>query len=93
VACRKSISAILHVAVYGNKSEVWGILHPEPAWTLNIAFLPNLPFVRIAQWPVVDGKISTEWVVASPSGRSVFHFPVRLPRAARRGTPALDIRE
>ena len=79
VACRKSISAILLVAVYGNKSEVWGILHPEPAYPLNIAFLPDLPFVRIAHWPVVDGKILTEWVMASPSGCSVCHLPVELP--------------
>jgi hypothetical protein len=77
VACRQSISAILLVAVYGDKSDVWGVLHPEPAFPLNIAFLPDLPFVRIAPWPVVDGRISTEWVVASPSGYSAYHFPVR----------------
>jgi len=90
VACRKSISAILLVAVHGNKSEVWGILHSEPAYPLNIAFLPDLPFVRTAQWPVADGKILTEWVVASPSGHGVYHFPVRLPKATRQGTPAPD---
>lgn len=88
IACRKSISAILLVAVYGNKSEVWGILHPEAARPLSIAFLPDLPFVRIAPWPVVDGRILTEWVVASPSGHSVYHFPVRLPKANRRGAPS-----
>jgi hypothetical protein len=79
VACRKSISAILLVAVHGNKSEIWGILHPEPAFPLNVAFLPDLPFVRIAQWPIVDGKILTEWVVASPTGHGAYHFPIRLP--------------
>jgi hypothetical protein len=83
VACRKSISAILLVAVHGNKSEVWGILHPEPACPLNIAFLPDLPFVRVAQWPVVGGKILTEWVVASPTGHGVYHFPIRLPTTTR----------
>lgn len=81
VACRKSISAVLLVAVYGDKSEVWGILHPEPARPLNINFLPDLPFVRVAPLPVVDGRIFTEWVVASPSGHSVYHFPVRPPKA------------
>jgi len=79
VACRKSISAILMMAVHRNKSEVWGILHPEPAFPLNIAFLPDVPFVRVAQWPVVNGKILTEWVVASPSGYSAHHFPIRFP--------------
>lgn len=87
VACRKSISAMLLVAVHGNKSEVWGILHPEPACPLNIAFLPDVPFVRIAQWPVVGGKILTEWVVASPTGHSVYHFPVRTPKPTRQETP------
>lgn len=77
VACRKSISAVLLIAVYGDKSEVWGILHPEPAFPLNIAFLPDLPFVRISPWPVVGGRISTEWIVAHPGGYSAQHFPVR----------------
>jgi hypothetical protein len=78
VACRKSISAILFIAVYGNESNVWGILHPEPVYPLDIAFLPDLPFVRISQWPALGGRILTEWVVASPKGHSVYHCPVRL---------------
>lgn len=82
-SCRKSISAILLVAVYADKSQVWGILHPEPAYPLNIAFLPDLPFVRIAQWPVLDGKIQTEWVVANPSGHNVYHFQIKQPRVKR----------
>lgn len=81
LSCRKSISAILLVAVYGDKSQVWGILHPEPAYPLNIGFLPDLPFVRVAQWPVVDGRIQTEWVVANPSGHNLYHFPIQRPRA------------
>jgi len=91
VACRQSISAILLVAVHGDKSVLWGILHPEPAYTLNIAFFPDLPFVRIATWPIVDGKILPEWIVAHPRGYSVRHYPVRLPRTNRRAkTPASD---
>ncbi len=80
VACRKSISAILLVAVHHGQSDVWGILHPEPACPLNIDFLPNLPFVRIAQWPIVNGEIRTEWIVANPSAYTAYHFPVRLPK-------------
>jgi hypothetical protein len=78
VKCRESISAILLVAAYWNHVEAWGILHPDPANPLNFEFLPNIPFVRIAPWPIVDGSIATEWVIGSPSGYSMHHFPVRL---------------
>lgn len=79
VVCRQSISAMLLIAVYGDKSEVWGLLHPEPAYRFNIAFFPGLPFVRVAPWPVLEGKIFTEWVVSNPSGYTAHHFPVQLP--------------
>lgn len=81
VACRKEISAILLVAVYGGNSEVYGILHPESEYPLNTASLPNLPFVRISQWPVVNDKILVGWVIngnpslvsEDPSGLAVRH--------------------
>jgi hypothetical protein len=78
VACRKNISAILLVAVYADSSEVYGILHPEPEYPLNIAFLPSLPFVRITQWPVVNDKILVEWVVGNPNGLILRHSLMRL---------------
>ncbi len=77
-AARKSISAILLVAVHGDKSIVHGILHPEPAKPLPIEFFPKVPFLRIAKWPIPDGKIFTEWVIADPDGLTV-HHPMRLP--------------
>jgi hypothetical protein len=79
IATRKGISAVLLIAVHGDKSEAWGILHPEPERPLNIDFLPDVPFVRVAEWPIVAGKISTEWVIAHPSGYEVRHFPIKLP--------------
>jgi hypothetical protein len=75
--CRQTISAILLIAVYGDKSEVYGILHPQPARPLEVGFFPKVPFVRLTKWPITDGIISTEWVVADPEGLSVPHFPVR----------------
>jgi hypothetical protein len=77
VPCLQSISAILLIAVYRDKSEVYGILHPEPAQPLQIGFFPKIPFVRLTKWPVTDGIISTEWVVADPDGRGIPHRPVR----------------
>ena len=84
--CRQSISAILLVAVYGDKSKVLGILHPEPAYPLNVEFLPKIPFVRISRWPIIDGKIFTEWVVGSPSGQNFPHVFVRRKRDHRNQT-------
>ena len=73
-AVRKSISAILLVGVYGDKSEVWGILHPDPAYPLNVELLSKVPFVRVAHWPIVDGHISTEWVIGNPKGFESAHM-------------------
>jgi hypothetical protein len=84
IPCRQSISAILLIAVYGGQSEIWGILHPEPAQPLDYGFLPKLPFVRIAKWPIVDGKIFTEWVVANPNGYTAYHFPIQPPKPPRK---------
>ncbi len=72
-ACRQNLSAILLISVYLDHSEVFGILHPEPKIPLNVALLPNLPFIRIAKWPVVDGKIWTEWVIGRPKGLRIPH--------------------
>jgi len=76
-AARKSISAILLIAVHGDQSVVHGILHPAPAKPLPIEFLPKVPFLRIAKWPILDGRIFTEWVIADPGGL-IIHHPVNL---------------
>lgn len=65
-ACRKSISAILLVCISYTKCHVFGILHPEPAQPFDISTLAEVPFVRISQWPIVDGNINTEWVIDEP---------------------------
>jgi hypothetical protein len=88
IPCRQSISAILLVAVYGGQSEIWGILHPEAAQPFNYACLPDLPFVRIAEWPVRNGKILTEWVIADPQGYTAYQFPIQLPKPPRKSAAA-----
>ena len=90
IACRQSISAILLIAVYGNHSEVYGILHPEPAYPLNINLLSGLPFVRIGKWPITNGRITTEWVIGNPNGLNVRHFPARLATVRREGVAVLQ---
>ena len=77
-------SAILLIGVHGRESVVYGILHPEAAYPFNQGFLPEVPFIRIAKWPIVDGKIWTEWVIANPPGKSVPHWKISLPRPKRK---------
>jgi hypothetical protein len=79
VACRKNISAILLIAVYGDQSQVYGILHPEPEYSLNFRLFQKVPFVRLASWPVTGGRLSTEWVMGEVDGYSASHSKVRLP--------------
>jgi hypothetical protein len=76
IACRQSISAILLISVFGDKSEVYGILHPEPQYVLDLTFLPGIPFIRISQWPIVGGKIFTEWTIGHPDGCRIPHFAI-----------------
>jgi hypothetical protein len=83
--CRQSISAILLVSVHADRSCVCGILHPDPARTLNIRFLPNVPFIRITKWPIVDGSIETEWVIGEPEERLFRHQRVTLPELEPQG--------
>jgi hypothetical protein len=68
IAYRQNISAILLISLYRDYSEIFGILHPEPKFPLNIGLFPNIPFIKLSQWPIVDGRIATEWVVGRPDG-------------------------
>jgi hypothetical protein len=77
VSYRKNISAILLIAVYGRESEIFGILHPEATFPINIKFFPKVPFIRLQKWPIVDGVISTEWILTDPDGLKVSHWPIK----------------
>jgi hypothetical protein len=84
-ACRQSISAILLVSVHGDRSRVYGILHPNPARPLDIGFFSDVPFIRLADWPIVGGKIKTEWVIGEPERREFRHQRVTLPEQESQG--------
>jgi hypothetical protein len=70
---RKEISAILLIAVDGAASTVFGILNPEPEYPFNIEFLPDVPFLHVANWPAPDDRLRFLWAVAHPSGLNVRH--------------------
>ena len=71
---RKEISAILLIAVDGAASTVFGMLHPEPEYPFNIEFLPDVPFLHVANWPAPDNRLRFLWAVAHPSGLNVRHY-------------------
>jgi hypothetical protein len=71
---RQEISAILLIAVDGAASTVFGVLHPEPEYPFSIEFLPDVPFLHIANWPAPDNRLRLLWAVAHPSGLNVRHY-------------------
>lgn len=83
VTQRESISAVLLVSIVGNRSLVLGVLHPAPHYPLDLDMLPNVPFVKIARWPLEGHKISVEWVLGQPSPRPFKHKLIRTIESAR----------
>ena len=84
IAVRKSISAVLLVAIWEHEIHSVGILHPEPAVPFDYRCLIELPFLRL-EWPVGEGILKTEWVVAKPAPRIDRHVPVSLTDDELRG--------
>lgn len=62
--CRQSISAVLLIAISGDRINVCGILHQEPNYEFDIGIFPKVPFIKINS--IQDGKIFTEWIIAEP---------------------------
>jgi hypothetical protein len=73
---RQSVSAVLLIGLFEDKSHVIGLLHPAPARRLKIEWFPEVPFLRLAQWPIVGGAVNTEWVVSSPQEKSFPHSAI-----------------
>src|SRR3989442_14008589 len=79
------ISAVLLIAIWENQLHAVGMLHPEPAVAFDYHSLIELPFLRL-DWPVVDGVLKTEWVIARPAPRVDRHIPLSLTNEELRGT-------
>ncbi len=71
--CRKTISAILLMAIFADQCQVSGLVHPDPNLVFDIKSLPEVPFFRLKSWPIINGIIETEWV-ASPSRPANFNY-------------------
>lgn len=72
IPCRQSISVILLVVLDNNSCLTVGVLHPQPAYSFDIAYLPDVPFIRVANWPCLDGQIATEWIIHNPSAKRIY---------------------
>lgn len=74
--CRRSISAILLISIFADKSLVVGVLHPDPQYEFPIRLLPSVPFLRMKRWPPENHSIETEWVIHSPKPAGFYHQEV-----------------
>ncbi|OPY65708.1 MAG: hypothetical protein A4E57_03072 [Syntrophorhabdaceae bacterium PtaU1.Bin034] len=74
--CRQSISAILLVSIFADKSLIVGILHPHPQHVLPISLLPSVPFLQITKWSPENYVIEAEWVIHSPKPAAFYHQEV-----------------
>ena len=72
-SCRRSISAILLISIFTDKSLICGILHPDPQYVFPIMLLPSVPFLRMKKWPPENNNIETEWVIRKPKAEKFYH--------------------
>lgn len=72
-SCRRSISAILLLSIFADKSLIVGILHPDPEYNFPIRLLPSVPFLRMKKWPPENNIIEREWVIYKPKAEKFYH--------------------
>jgi len=72
-SCRRSISTILLISIFSDKSLMVGILHPDPNFVFPIKLLPSVPFLRMKKWPPENHNIETEWTIYSPKADEYYH--------------------
>jgi len=70
---RRSISAILLISIFDDKSLIVGILHPDPQYVFPIMLLPSVPFLRMKKWPPENNNIEIEWVINKPKVEKFYH--------------------
>jgi hypothetical protein len=74
--CRQSVSAVLLVSIFGDKSLIVGVLHPDPQYPFPISLLRSVPFLRLKKWPPENSAIEMEWVIRSPRAAEFYHREV-----------------
>ena len=79
VSSRHPLSAVLLVAATDGQCSVTGLVHPEPEIPLRLDGFREIPFVRLKEWPIVGGRIETEWTVPQPRPATIYLRPVPPP--------------
>lgn len=63
VPARRAASAVLLVPILARELRPIGILHPDAEHPLNLGCWYRVPFLRLSEWPIVSGKVKTEWTL------------------------------
>lgn len=77
IADRRGVSAILLLTIGDESTSGVGILHQDPLYPLDIRNFSSTPFARL-KWPIHEGRIGTEWVIAHPNSDDFPHIKVQL---------------
>jgi hypothetical protein len=65
--------AILLVAISGIQADLVGLLHPEPGIPFAPSLFPQVPYLRVKNWPIVDGRIEIEWSITEADHATFWH--------------------
>ncbi|MCP4571293.1 MAG: hypothetical protein GY838_03000 [bacterium] len=71
VAKRQSVSAVLLASLWPRRCVLVGLLHPDPVRPFETSLLPDIPFVKLREWPVRRGRLETVWTHEDPRGYQV----------------------
>jgi len=71
-SCSRSVSAILLVTINSTGMDAVGLLHPDPVRPFDPASFPSIPFIRFQQWPIIRGRVTTEWIQDSGNAHASF---------------------
>jgi hypothetical protein len=75
----RSVSAVLLISLSTNPIEMVGFLHPDPVRPLDPRTFPDVPFVRITNWPLSpDREVEIEWTLGRPEQKQVCNSLVPL---------------
>ena len=69
---RRRLSAVVLVTVAEGQCSATGLVHPDPEIPLRLDGFQDIPFVRLRRWPIVDGRIETEWTVPQPGPATIY---------------------
>jgi len=63
VPCRQSASAVVLVPILAHEIRPVGVVHPDPSVPFDIKTLPQVPLLRVIDWPIKEGIVKPEWTL------------------------------